>query len=118
MESQRKQGSSFELPIWEWRGNEGDNGTCIIGNIASRKWCEVPKSRAKPGDPGYKEQTQVPPFHYDESNGKCEMTPAYCEHFGISWDPQKKECYVPPGQKFVEDFLTGQTIFRGIKKLL
>lgn len=67
-------------------------GRCVYGNYLLRQWCENPKSRCQANEDGsYPEEcaggpnargvTDVPPYAYDTSSGKCFITQPYCENF-------------------------------------
>ncbi len=123
-------------PYTEWRADTShpNGGVCILGNPFFRRWCETPSSRSDSSVPG---ETNVTPFAYDPSSGNCYVTKNYCEHDmaidcndmtnppdvcntspqGVSLGGCCDSCHVPAGQAFVEDFITGRTIFRGLKKL-
>lgn len=95
-------------------------GKCIFGDPFLKRWCEIPSSRRPKSLKGV---TDVPPFKYDAEKGTCLETKPYCDWMGVSFHKDYQypsilpTCYVSKGQKFTEDFITGKTIFRGIKKV-
>ena len=91
---------------------EFQNGKCIYGDLAFRLMCERPKQRRKVHVAGV---TDVPPFDYNETTGKCNITKAYCDRMGVSYSDTNKDCYRTVGQQIGELF-TGKTIFRAIRK--
>ena len=117
----------------EWHTDEnGENGTCIMGNYLLRQWCENPPSR----DPNNSD-TNIPPFFYDKSKGQCYMTNDYCQFYGQDYNMPDcsnaadcgkgnycysstksstcvgpgASCYLPPGQEFTQDYIVGKTLF-------
>ena len=94
------------------------DGKCVYGNFVLRKWCEFPDHRRKEPVPGV---TDVNPFTYDESTGKCLLNKKYCEEdMKVSFKTDelgRPTCYSTTGEKTGEFFL-GKTIFRGIEGVL
>ena len=91
------------------------NGKCVYGNFALLKWCRFPTSRRAKKETGV---TDVPPFNYNITTGKCEITKEYCDRMGVSYklDSQRRPtCYTTTGQT-VGEFFVGKTIFRGLKR--
>lgn len=111
-----------DVPYVEWR-----DGQCVLGNPMFRLWCTTPRKRQSNGA-CMKGMTNVVPFDFDDSTGKCHITEDYCTNGGSSDCDSRKggmdiqfrsgdggHCRIPPGEKFTEDFITGKTIFRGLK---
>lgn len=91
------------------------DGKCVYGNFALIKWCEFPSQRRLEPEAGV---TNVPPFQYDRTTGKCNITKEYCDWMRTSYrlnEDGNPTCYSTTGQKIGEFFL-GKTIFRGLKK--
>jgi hypothetical protein len=91
------------------------DGKCVYGNFALMKWCKFPNQRRLKGEVGV---TDVPPFKYDPTTGKCEITKDYCDWMGISYKIDhngEPTCYSQTGQQ-IGEFLLGKTIFRGLKR--
>jgi hypothetical protein len=94
-----------------------------MGNFPLRKWCEFPYSRRKKGGSWEKGVTDVPPFKYDANKSLCLTTKPYCDWMEVSYHPEYDydtkvypTCYLRGFQKFMEKWVMGKTIFRGIKK--
>lgn len=91
------------------------DGKCLISNDVLRKWCSFPSARRTTEVKGV---TDVPPFKYDTSTGKCSITKKYCDWMGVSFrvlDDKRGDCYSKTGQKIGEFFL-GKTLFRQLAK--
>lgn len=97
---------------------EFHDGKCVYGNFVLRKWCEIPSSRRPEPEPGV---TDVTPFVYDVTTGKCSISKPYCEKdMKVSYkvdEDGRPTCYSSTGQLAGEFFL-GKTIFRGISGIL
>lgn len=114
-------GKSPDIPYLEWR-----DGKCVIGNMFFRRWATYPKSRQDHCEVG---MTNTPAFLYDINTGKASISREYCTNdssttcsdstsgMNINYDEDAKECSVPAGEKFLENFVTGKTLFRNLKKL-
>lgn len=88
-------------------------GKCVYGNFLLKRWCTEPEERRDESVPGV---TDVHPFDYDESTGKCSISKDYCEKdMQASYDPRGPTCYSTTGQK-VGEFFVGKTVFRGIER--
>ena len=128
----REQGTG-KKPYLEWRADEtgavgsgGEKiGKCIFGNFALRKYCEDPHSR-KPGQfvPGV---TNVPPFRYDASRGRCLMTKPYCKYMGVGFTERNDDYYKKTGidipdchlswlDKHSGQIFGSQVVFKGVKR--
>lgn len=91
------------------------DGKCVYGNFVLLKWCKFPEHRRAKREVGI---TDVPPFNYNTTTGKCEITKEYCDRMGVSYKSDSKgrpTCHTTTGQK-VGEFLVGKTIFRGLKR--
>jgi len=106
----------------EWHpDSSGEGGKCIYGNFLARKWCEYPATRNldDSGNPQNKKGfTDVPAFKYNENDGSCSMTEAYCKRMGVDWDESTKDCKLSGGQEFTENWICGKTIYRSIKQVV
>lgn len=106
-------------PYLEWNTINPTGPICTFGNYPLRKWCEIPWTRRPSSEKGV---TDVPPFKYDPNKAICLETDQYCKWMEVDFHPEYNypdtlpTCYVPAGQKFFEQWVTGKTIFRGIKK--
>jgi hypothetical protein len=107
-----------KYPYLEWRQDDTDakKSKCILGNFTLRRYAECPSQRRDKAEKGV---TDVPPFDYDPDKGKAYISRAYCEDaIEVRFnDGPPPHCVIPPGQKFAEEWVTGKTIFRGIKKI-
>ena len=54
---------------------------------------------------------------FDDTNATCEFSKRFCDRMGLNYDARgDTDCKLPAGQKFVEDWLFGKTVTRGLKK--
>lgn len=92
------------------------DGKCVYGNVILRKWCELPTERRLESVAGV---TDVHPFDYDASSGKCKISREYCERdmqASFMMDENgRPTCYSSTGQ-LIGEFFVGKTIFRGIER--
>ncbi len=91
------------------------DGKCVYGNFALMKWCKFPTHRRLKSEVGV---TDVPPFNYDLTTGKCEITKDYCDWMGVSYkidDKGRPTCYTTTTQQ-IDEFFLGKTIFRGLRR--
>ncbi len=140
-------GTNDSFPYTEWRDNptptaskqpvkpsSEPEGKCILGDYPFMNWCSKPKSRNTGNVPGV---TDVTPFAYDNSTGRCHVTKGYCDGMGMNCDtldnPPKvcsgsgsgsgtdngccSGCSVSGTQRFFEDFVVGRTLFRTYKRI-
>ena len=95
--------------------NSGGRKVCAQGNFMLYQWCEYPESRNLEGADYIRQAgvTNVPKFDYIIENGKerCTIPKEYCDAKGVSYDAQKKDCYVSASQK-VAEFFTGSVFYR------
>lgn len=89
--------------VWRTTENSPRKEVCARGNFLMQQWCESPKTRADKDVPGV---TDAVPFKYEIINGKevCEIPKEYCDSKGVSYDAEKKDCYVKQSQKVAEFF--------------
>ena len=101
--------SKFNIPYVAWRTPDWspNQEKCVVANPTTKRWCISPGSRSDQFKNGV---TNVPPFSFDESTGKCNLTQDYCEWMDQDWDPQSKTCKESTGEKVAQFFL-GKTIF-------
>jgi hypothetical protein len=112
----------------EWRptdpnkdnGLDSEDGQCYLGNYQYRKYCELGDFA---NDPNHK----VKGLYYDESSGKCFITPSYCSNTGqLKYNPPANNipkyirdkgfggsCDLNKDQKAL-DFFFGSTVARGL----
>ena len=102
--------SSYKWPIVddketyvEWRKNIFDKKKdkdkidgCIVSSTSVRLICESAE------------------FQYDDDEGLCNITEAYCFRKGMEW--KNNDCYLDKGQEFAE-MIFGTTITRGLKQV-
>lgn len=119
--AQTKDGGSIcqpKFPYLEWRADDKDplGGKCVFGNSVYYKWCKFPEFRRTSSEAGV---TDVPPFKYDPTTGKCSITKDYCHWMEVEFRHDSKgrpTCKESKFQKIMEQFFVGRTIFRDIKK--
>lgn len=80
------------------------NGKCLIDNIFSQSYAIAPTRRS---DEHIKGTTDVPLFVRND-DGKVQITEQYCSYFGR--DFKDGDCYVKPGQAFLERYIFGRTL--------
>jgi len=87
-----------------WTLNEGgvyvvwdkSREACIYGPTIARNFCEENEF-----------------LQWDNENLRCKVTKEYCEGYGL--DFLDDDCYIPPGQAWLEMTPLGETITRSIK---
>jgi hypothetical protein len=86
---------------------------CARANFLAWQWCMIPETRADGHEPGI---TNTPRFQYNVRNGKeeCYIPKAYCDSKGMSYNADKKDCYVSNKQKIAE-FFSGSVLVRSRK---
>jgi hypothetical protein len=96
--------------VWRTTKDSPREEVCARGNYLMQRWCEYPKSRGDKDIPGV---TDAEPFKYVIRNGieLCEIPKSYCEAKGVSYDEEKKDCYVPKSQQLAE-FFTSSVLIR------
>ena len=90
------------------------NDKCVFANPLSKRWCISPVSRQQNFQHGV---TDVPPFSFDDSTGKCSMSEDYCNWMGKDFDSSKGDCVESTGQQ-IGEFILGNTIFRFFNDLV
>lgn len=98
--------------FYQWLATEKSGGqrVCARANFLLWQWCMIPGTRAEGHEPGI---TNTPRFQYNIRNGKeeCYIPKEYCDSKGVSYDANKKDCYVSNSQKILE-FFTGSVLVR------